>query len=188
MIEDFNTRIQQSPVVAAVSNLTRLAAAIQSPSEIIFLLKGTILTLPGAVQKVQAAGKAVYIHLDLVEGFSRDLVALEYIKKIIRPEGIITTRVNLVKYAGEMGLGAIQRVFMLDSLSVETAIKSVGHTRPTAIELLPGIIPRVVKRVCKETRLPVIAGGLIETKEDIISTLQAGAVGVSTSKETLWYM
>lgn len=187
-MNDFNARIQQSPVVAAVSDLSRLAAAIQSPSEIIFLLKGTILTIPQAVREVQAAGKAVYIHLDLVEGFSRDLVALEYIKKVIKPDGIITTRVNLVKHAGEIGLAAIQRVFMLDSISVETAIKSVSHTRPTAIELLPGIIPRVVKRVCMETRLPVIAGGLIESKEDIISTLQAGAVGISTTKEDLWYM
>src|SRR5690606_23095725 len=91
-MNDFNARIQQSPVVAAVSDLSRLAAAIQSPSEIIFLLMGTILTEPQAVREVQAAGKAVYIHLDLVEGFSRDLVAREYIKKVIKPDGIITTR------------------------------------------------------------------------------------------------
>ena len=145
-MNDFNARIQQCPVVAAVSDLSRVAAAIQSPCEIIFLLKGNILTIPSTVEDIQAAGKAVYIHLDLVEGFSRDLVALEYIKRVIKAQGIITTRVNLVKHAGEIGLGAIQRVFMLDSLSVDTAIKSVAHTRPTAIELLPGIIPRVVKR------------------------------------------
>ncbi len=77
---------------------------------------------------------------------------------------------------------------MLDSLSVETAIKSVKSTRPDAIELLPGIIPRVVARVCHETRIPVIAGGLIESKEDIIATLKAGAVGISTTKEELWYL
>ncbi|HOB34601.1 MAG: glycerol-3-phosphate responsive antiterminator [Firmicutes bacterium] len=187
-MSDFHARIQQSPVVAAVSDLSRLSAAVQSPCEIIFLLKGTILTVPEAVQAVHAAGKAVYIHLDLVEGFSRDWAALEYIRQVIRPDGIITTRVNLVKHAGEIGLGAIQRVFMLDSLSVETAVKSVSHTRPAAIELLPGIIPRIIRRVCTETRLPVIAGGLIESKEDIIAALQAGAVGISTSKEELWYM
>jgi len=188
MRDDFNARIQQSPVVAAVSDLTRVSAAIQSPCEIIFLLKGNILTLPQMVAEIHGAGKIVYIHFDLVEGFSRDPVALEYLKQKINPNGIITTRVNLVKYAGEIGLGAIQRVFMLDSLSLETAIKSVAHSRPTAIELLPGIIPRIVQRVCKETRVPVIAGGLIECKEDIISTLGAGAVGISTTKEELWYM
>ncbi|NLY32097.1 MAG: glycerol-3-phosphate responsive antiterminator, partial [Firmicutes bacterium] len=52
----------------------------------------------------------------------------------------------------------------------------------------PGIIPRVVKRVSQETQIPLIAGGLIESKEDILATLQAGAVGISTTKEELWYL
>lgn len=184
----FNERIQRSPVVAAVGDLARVEAAIGSPSEIIFLLAGSILTIPRVIDAAEAAGKGIYIHLDLVEGFSRDLVTLDYIKEKLKPAGIITTRTHLVKYAAEIGLEAIQRVFMLDSLSVETAIKSVRSTRPKAIELLPGIIPRVVARVGKETQLPVIAGGLIESKEDVIATLKAGAVGISTTREELWYI
>lgn len=184
----FNERIQQNPVVAAIADLARVEAAISSPCEIIFLLAGNILTIPQAVCAAKAADKDIYIHLDLVEGFSRDLVTLDYIKEKLKPAGIITTRTNLIKYASEIGLEAIQRVFMLDSLSVETAIKSVRSTRPKAIELLPGIIPRVVARVGKETRIPVIAGGLIESKEDVIATLKAGAVGISTTREELWYV
>lgn len=188
MGEDFIARVLRSPVVAAVSDLTRIQAAIQSPCEIIFLLKGSILSIPPAVAQVQAAGKGIYLHLDLVEGFSRDEAALRYIKEVVKPQGIITTRANLAKIALAVGMEAIQRVFMLDSLSVETAIKSAKSTRPSAIELLPGIIPRVVKRVGQETGIPVIAGGLIETKEDIIGMLKAGAVGISTSREALWYI
>ncbi|MDD3074704.1 MAG: glycerol-3-phosphate responsive antiterminator [Eubacteriales bacterium] len=185
---DFHASIQQNPVVASVSDLTRIAAAIQSPCGIIFLLKGDIFSIPDAVRRIHEAGKVVYIHFDLVEGFSREQVALRFLKEKAYPDGIITTRVNLIKFAKELNLSTIQRVFMLDSLSVETAIKSVKSTRPDAIELLPGIIPRVVTRVCHETRIPVIAGGLIESKEDIIATLKAGAVGISTTKEELWYL
>lgn len=185
---DFCASIQQNPVVASVSNLARLDAAIQSPCGIIFLLKGDIFSIPDAVRRIHAASKAVYIHFDLMEGFSRELVALRFLKEKANPDGIITTRVNLIKFAQELKLSTVQRVFMLDSLSVETAIKSVKSTRPDAIELLPGIIPRLVTRVCQETRIPVIAGGLIETKEDIIATLKAGAVGISTTKEALWYL
>lgn len=185
---DFGASIQQNPVVASVSNPVRLDAAIQSPCGIIFLLKGDIFSIPEAVRRIHEAGKAVFIHFDLVEGFSREQVALRFLKEKADPDGIITTRVNLIKFAQELQLSTIQRVFMLDSLSVETAIKSVKSTRPDAIELLPGIIPRVVSRVCHETRIPVIAGGLIESKEDIIATLKAGAVGISTTKEALWYL
>lgn len=188
MTKGFETAIQQSPVVAAVSDLARVDAAIDSPCGIVFLLRGSILTLPPAVAKIQAAGKGVYIHLDLVEGFARDQAALMYIKQVIQPQGIITTRSNLVKYAAEIGLEAIQRVFLLDSLSVETAIKAIKSTRPKAIELLPGIVPRLVTKVGHDTQVPVIAGGLIEAKEDIIAALRAGAVGISTTKEELWYL
>lgn len=188
MSDRFLALIQENPVVASISDLARLDAAIQSPCEIIFLLQGNILTIPDAIRRIHQAGKAAHVHFDLMEGFSRELVALQYLKEKTNPDGIITTRVNLIKYAKELGLNTIQRVFLLDSLSVDTAIKSITATRPNAVELLPGIIPRVVERICRETRIPVIAGGLIECKEDIISTLKAGAVGISTTKEELWYL
>lgn len=185
---DFTASIQRNPLVASVSDLARLDAALKSPCEIIFLLKGDIFSIPDAVRRIHQAEKKVYIHFDLMEGFSREQVALRFLKEKVDPDGIITTRVNLIKFAKELRFSTIQRVFMLDSLSVETAIRSIKSTRPHAIELLPGIIPRVVKRVCQETRIPVIAGGLIESIEDIIATLQAGAVGISTTKEELWYL
>lgn len=188
MADSFIARIQQNPVVAAVSDLSRLEAAIQSPCALIFMLTGTILTLPEAVARIHQAGKDVCIHFDLMEGFARDLAALKYIKQELNPAGIITTRVNLIKHARELGMNSIQRVFMLDSLSVESAIKSISSTRPSAIELLPGILPRVVQRVGGATKIPIIAGGLIEYKEDIIAALKAGAVGISTTKEELWYL
>lgn len=188
MSQEFLKQIQDNPVVASVSDLSRLDAAIQSPCTVIFLLRGNILTIPQAVQRIHQAGKTAHIHFDLVEGFSRDHVALQYMKEKIHPDGIITTRVNLIRHAKELGLNTIQRLFLLDSLSVETAIKSITSTRPNAVELLPGIIPRIVERICRETKIPVIAGGLIESKVDIISTLKAGAVGISTTKEELWHL
>ena len=36
--------------------------------------------------------------------------------------------------------------------------------------------------------VPVIAGGLISDKEDIIAALDAGATAISTTKEELWFL
>jgi len=187
-MQDFIKMIKGSPVVASVAELARLNAAVRSPCEIIFLLRGSILNIQESVQRVHEAGKMVLIHFDLVDGFSRDISALKYIKQEVNPDGIITTRANLIKHAQELGLNTIQRVFMLDSLSVESAIRSISSTQPTAIELLPGVIPRVLQQVSQETQVPIIAGGLIESKADIIAALQAGAVGISATKEELWYL
>jgi glycerol uptake operon antiterminator len=52
---------------------------------------------------------------------------------------------------------------------------------------MPGIMPKMVERFAA-IGIPVIAGGLIETKTEITSSLKAGAVAVSTGKKGLWYL
>lgn len=49
------------------------------------------------------------------------------------------------------------------------------------IEILPGLMPRVIERIKKSVRCQVIAGGLISEKEDIVVALKAGAVAISTT-------
>ena len=39
-----------------------------------------------------------------------------------------------------------------------------------------------------QTRVPVIAGGLITDKEDIMDALGAGAVSISTTNQSVWFM
>ncbi|MBM7613766.1 glycerol-3-phosphate responsive antiterminator [Alkaliphilus hydrothermalis] len=186
MANQFYSRIQNNPIIAAVNDLSKFESAIQSPSEMIFLLTGNILNLKEIVKRVKENGMDIYIHLDLMDGFSKDAIALKYINDQISPDGIITTKSNLIKLAKDMHIFAIQRVFILDSLSLDTAIKNIQSTKPDAIEILPGVMPKVVKRIIEETRIPVIAGGLIIDKDDVIDILKAGAIGVSSSNEGVW--
>lgn len=153
----------------------------------IFLLSGSIFNLKDIVLKCRKNNKYILVHLDLMEGLSKDECALKYIGEYIKPDGIITTRGSLIKIAKENNIFAIQRLFILDSMSLDTGIKSIRSTRPKAIEILPGIIPKAIKRICAETEIPLIAGGLIVDKEDAAAGLDAGAVGISTSSRDLWY-
>ena len=57
---------------------------------------------------------------------------------------------------------------------------------PDVVEMLPAPMPRVVRRLAQSLRAPLIAGGLITDKEDVLAALSAGALCVSTSDETLW--
>ncbi len=186
MANEFYERIQSNPIIAAVNDLAKLEAAIQAPNEVIFLLTGNILNLKDIVKRVKGNGKDIYIHLDLMEGFSRDAMALRYIHEQIQPDGIITTKSSLVKFAKDMNIFVIQRLFIIDSLSLETGIKAIHSTKPNAIEVMPGIMPKVIRKINQETKTPVIAGGLIIDKEDVIESLKAGAIAVSTSKEAVW--
>ncbi|MGO1368908.1 MAG: glycerol-3-phosphate responsive antiterminator [Senegalia sp. (in: firmicutes)] len=184
----FYDSINKNPVIAAVNNSENLKKAIESPSNIIFLLTGNIFNLNYMVEEIKKNDMEVYIHIDLIEGFSRDTVALDYINKNIKPDGIITTKSNLIKYAKNIGLFAIQRLFLIDSLSLDTGINSIKSIRPNAVEILPGVMPKITKIIHEKTNIPIITGGLILDKKDVIDSLKAGAVGISTSKEEIWYM
>jgi len=55
------------------------------------------------------------------------------------------------------------------------------------MELMPGVIDKAIARFCKGN-IPVIAGGLIETKAEVTSALGHGATAVSTGNTELWYL
>jgi len=40
----------------------------------------------------------------------------------------------------------------------------------------------------KEVLVPIIAGGLIQTKKDIMESISAGAMAISTTKQELWVL
>lgn len=58
--------------------------------------------------------------------------------------------------------------------------------RPDYVEILPGLIPRVIGELSRSMNAPIIAGGLIKSKEEVVAALSAGAVAVSTTAEAVW--
>jgi hypothetical protein len=59
---------------------------------------------------------------------------------------------------------------------------TVGHI----IEVMPGTVDKVIARLHEHLNIPVIAGGLVECKEEVTKALNAGAVAVSTAHRELW--
>ena len=49
-------------------------------------------------------------------------------------------------------------------------------------------MPKVIRRMCRELAVPVITGGLISEKEDVIAALDAGAAAISATNEDVWGM
>jgi glycerol uptake operon antiterminator len=186
MIDSVIEKIDENPIIAAVRNDTELDAALESPVTTIFLLHADIFNIKSLVDRIKDSGKIVMVHMDLLEGLGRDQRAIDYIHQTIKPHGIITTKSSNVKYAKEIGLFSIQRFFLVDSQSFELTIKTALSIQPDMIEIMPGILPTVLERICSRLNIPVIAGGLIETKDEIMEALRLGAHGVSTGKKELW--
>lgn len=188
MSNRFFSVVHENPIIAAVNDEEKIEKAIASPCKAVFLLIGDILNLESMVDILKKNDKSVYVHMDLIEGLSKDIPALRYINRQIEPDGVITTKTSLVKAGREADIFVIQRLFLLDSMALDSGIESIKKIRPNAVEILPGIMPKIVKRIHQETRTPVITGGLIKDKEDVIQSLNSGAVAISSSNEKVWYM
>ncbi len=173
----------ENPVISAIKKDSEFDSALNSPSNVIFMLKADIMTLKSVIDKKQ--DKKVFVHIDMADGVGKDRKGVELLKSI-GVDGIITTKNHLVYYAKEQGLYTVQRFFIIDSASVATAKESISNTKPDFVELLPGVVPKVIKDFVETTGVPIIAGGLISDKQDVISALSAGAEAVSTTKSDLW--
>lgn len=177
--------IEDNPIVAAVKDVSHIESAIESSCDVIFMLCGSILNISDIIKKIKARGKHVCVHVDFIEGLGRDAAAVRFIKNA-GADGIITTKPSLIKDARACGIYAIQRLFMLDSRSLETGIKSILEERPNAVEIMPGSAAGIIGRIHKYINVPIIAGGLIFDKADIVDALSKGAIAVSTTSMNLW--
>lgn len=176
------------PVIASVKDDGGLEAALHSEVSVIFLLYGDILTIGDLTRRTKEAGKRTFVHLDLLEGLSPREVSVDFIARNTAADGVLSTKAPLTHRAKELGLLAVQRFFLLDSM----ALRSIGrHQGPDAcdlIEVLPGLMPKIIRQVRAITDKPVIAGGLITDKEDVTAALSAGALAVSSTAPAVWSM
>jgi glycerol uptake operon antiterminator len=186
MNETIINRVELNPVIAAVKREEDLETAIKSQVNTIFLLCADIFNAKSMVKRIQDADKSALIHIDFLEGIGKDTKAIDYIIQVIQPDGIISTKSSHIKIAKEKGMFTIQRFFLIDSKSYEMTIKSVKSIQPDMIEVMPGVMPEIISRITGQLSIPVIAGGLISNKQDIVGALKAGALGASTGKIDLW--
>ena len=143
--------------------------------QIIFLLFGDICSVGRYVEIAKSAGKMVFVHMDLINGLGNKEVAVDFIREHTGVDGIISTKPQLVKRAKELGLFGILRIFVIDSMAFGNIEKQCASLVPDAVEILPGLMPKIIKKLCSTVNVPIIAGGLISDKEDVMNALTAGA-------------
>lgn len=184
MIEE----LEDCPIIAAIKDDRGLEACLTSESSLIFILYGDICSIGGIVKKIKESGKRAVVHMDLIQGLSGKEVAVDFIKEYTQADGIITTRPGMIRKAKEAGLFTVLRFFAIDSMAFENIRKQTGAVLPDVIEVLPGLMPKIIQKLHRTLHRPLIAGGLISEKEDIVAALDAGAVAVSTTNENVWFM
>lgn len=185
-MKDLADILAENPIIPAVKSYKELDICLKSAADIVFVLFGKVTDIDKIAKKIYDSGKIAIIHIDLIEGLSSKEVSIDFIKAYTNAAGIISTKAGLIKYAKNQGLLAVQRFFILDSLSFENAKKQAPVTAADAVEILPGVMPKVIRELSAMSPKPVIAGGLIASKEDVMSAINAGASAVSTTDINVW--
>jgi len=185
-MHEYIETIKDNPIIAAVHTKEDMLEAIRMGVPTIFLLNTDIFSAKAFVDIAKKSDTNVFLHMDLIDGLAPGAKALDYVQKRIAPSGILSTKSSLIKYARERGVFCVQRFFMVDSASYDQAAKTVKKTKPSMIELMPGIIPGVIKKFTEEVTVPVIAGGMLTESKQVIEALSSGAIGISTGAKKLW--
>lgn len=183
--EQLRDCLECNPVIAAVQ-ADGFNAALYSPAQIVFHLGADLMSIQDIVRRAHEEEKYVFIHLDLSDGIGKDRTGVRYIAQC-GADGIISTKAQLIRYAKEQGLITVQRFFALDSKGMESIDEMIRNTNPHLMEIMPGVICKAIKKY-SNCGIPVIAGGLIQTKAEVMDALGAGASAVSTGKSELWYL
>ncbi len=172
-------------IIAAVRTQEEFEQAVKSKVGIIFHLSPDLHTLDENVKLAHGCGKKFFIHLDLATGIGKDKSGILFVKNA-GVDGILSTRVNIIKAARECGIFTVQRFFIVDSHSIDTTVESVRAAKPDMIEIMPGVITKVIKKLKQLVNVPIIAGGIIDCAEEIEDAVNGGATAVSTGKKELW--
>ncbi len=172
-------------IISATRSDAEFLAAVAADPEIIFDLNPDIMNISAKLKRAHAAGKQLFIHIDLAKGIGKDESGICYLGKV-GVDGIISTKNNIIKMARDRGLCTVQRFFIVDSRSVASALESLKSAKPDMVEIMPGTVYKVIKRLKELTDTPIIAGGLIEAHEEVEEAISSGAHAVSTGNQGLW--
>lgn len=113
------------------------------------------------------------VHADLTEGIGKDNADILYLSEC-GVDGMISTRANIIRIAENNGLIAIQRVFVLDSKGVDSIEVMIGNSIPHLVDIMPDVVYKAISRFSSGV-VPIIAVGLVETKQEVITAFSCGA-------------
>ncbi len=178
----------RSTVVPSVRRIKELDRALKSPSPYILLSEVHIGNLQAFAAKCSAANKRVLVHADLIGGFKPDREGIKLLRNMYHVSGVLTQSSQVVIAAKRARLEAIQRVFIMDSRSLERGLSAIGETTPDGIEVLPGILASRYRSRFEpwSATSTLIAGGMVTSKEEARQLFACGYQAITASSPELW--
>jgi glycerol uptake operon antiterminator len=173
-------------VLPAIRKMEDIEKMMSSRYEYLVIMDIHVSKLRPIFQLSKVSNKKLILHMDLVHGLNNDEYSTEFICQEFKPFGLISTKGSVIMKARDRGVLTIQRLFLLDSISLKKSLALLERTNPDFIEILPGILPKMIIDIRRLTNRKVFAGGLIDSVEEVEQAYHAGALSITTSNKELW--
>ncbi|KKI64041.1 glycerol uptake operon antiterminator [Staphylococcus cohnii] len=171
------------PAVRSMKDLEKLTMTDYKECVMLDAHIGHVKSIMGLLNKNNIE---TYMHIDLIKGMSHDEFACEYIIQNYHPKGIVSTKTKVINKAKSLNTTTVFRVFVLDSHALSRSIELIKRVEPDFVEVLPGVATKAIRIINEETNTAVIAGGLINSKEEVDIAVSNGAKYITTSDRSLW--
>ncbi len=174
-------------IIPSVRDLRHLSQALTLPGDNILLSGAHIGNLRQLVAKCHQSGKKVVVNHELIAGLGSDKMAFQMLKQMYNVDAIISSNINKIHLMKNLELKTVYRITLMDSMSVDNAIKILSDAKINAVELRPyyhaiEFLPKLREAWDGD----YYAAGFVNTEERIIQCKEAGFKGVMTSTKELW--
>ena len=90
-------------IISATRSDEDFLYALKASPEVIFDLDPDLMNVSVKLKKAHDANKKLFIHIDLAKGIGKDESGVRFLKRI-GVDGVISTKVNIIKMARECGM------------------------------------------------------------------------------------
>ncbi len=173
--------IQRQICIPVVPTMKRLEQFLLTDLSTCVLQDIHISLLPDMISTLHKHERRALVHIDMINGVASDEYGTEYLCQKLKADGIISSKSRIIEVTKRNKKIAIQRMFLIDSKSVDRGIDMLNKSRPDLVEVMPAIAYRIIPTIKQRLNIPIIGGGLLKTKDDIENGLKAGCVAFTVS-------
>ena len=167
--------------VPVVPSMKRLEKFIETDLVVCILQDIHISLLEHMIKTLHDNNKLALVHIDMVHGISSDEHGAEFLCQRLRADGVISSKTRIIETTKKNKKIAIQRMFLIDSKSIERGIETLQKSQPDIVEVMPAIAYKIIPYIKSKINMPLIGGGLLKSKEDILQGLEAGCMAFTVS-------
>ncbi len=184
-MEDIVKVLQENPIILSINDHESLEMAIESTSKVVMTMYGDVVNIIEIIDQLRAAGKIVFVNIDLIYGFSPKTSVIDFIEKFTSAEIIVSQKAILLKYAKERGFITMHRFFVVDSHAYRGIGRQLKISHPDLVNIAPAW-SQPVEWAIQQYGVKVVASGLITTEKTVNDNLKAGAIAVATTNKEVW--